>query len=476
MNHKTGLSDIFWVLLLGMVMTLPSVYGQYAGEPALSPNADSLRIRAFFDTALTNGQTYTWLRHLSTQIGGRLSGSVELELAVEYTRKEMNKLGLDRVWLQEVEVPRWVRGAPEYAYMETGRGFTTRLPIAALGGSVATPIGGMKSEVVEVRDFDQLDSLGVKGVAGKIVFFNRPMDPLQINTFNAYGGAVDQRVEGARRAVGYGALGVIVRSMNLRLDDFPHTGTLSYGNLPETMRIPAAAISTNGAELLSATLRLDPRTRFFMKLNCENLPDVTSHNVIGEIRGSRYPEEVIVVGGHLDSWDLGDGSHDDGAGCVQSMEVLRLFKETGYRPQRTIRVVLFTNEENGLRGGRRYADWVHSLSEKHVLALESDSGGFTPRGFSLDCTDDQYRQIETWKPLFAPYYIHLFARGGSGADISPLRDGKVVLAGLKPDSQRYFEHHHTENDTFEFINERELAMGAATMAGLVYLADKYGFK
>lgn len=435
---------------------------------------DSIKIRRFYNTALNEGKAYPWLRHLSNQIGGRLSGSVELELAVEYTKKELEALGLSRVWLQEVMVPKWVRGTPEYAYMETGRGITTQIPITALGGSVSTPPGGMKSQVVEVRDFEQLDSLGIKNIAGKIVFFNRPMNPLDINTMEAYGGAVDQRVQGARKAVGYGAIGVIVRSMNLRLDDLPHTGTMSYGNLPETARIPAAAISTNGAELLSATLKLDPQTRFYFKMNPKNYPDVKSHNVIAEIRGSKYPNEVIVVGGHLDSWDLGDGSHDDGAGCVQSMEVLRLFKEVGYQPQRTIRVVLFTNEENGLRGGTRYAEWARTSGERHIFALESDNGGFTPRGFTFDAQPEQFAKVQAWKPLFEPYFIHLFEQGGGGADIGPLKDGQIVLSGLRPDVQRYFEHHHAENDTFEHINERELSLGAASMASLVYLIDKYG--
>jgi len=480
MNWKTNKHRITSTLAGLILSILFSAHGWAQGLPASDPSIrhsrDSTVIHKLFNSALSRGKSYLWLNHLSNQIGGRLSGSVQLEQAVDYTRRELDKLGLDRVWLQEVMVPKWVRGPAEYAYLETGRGVTSNLSIAALGGSVGTPVGGMKSEVVEVRDFEQLDSLGIQGVAGKMVFFNRPMDPLELNTFKAYGGAVDQRVYGAQKAVGYGALAVIVRSMSLRLDDFPHTGTLSYGNLPETMKIPAVAISTQGAELLSATLKLDPKAKVFLKMNCETLPDVPSHNVIGEIRGTTYPDEVIVVGGHLDSWDIGDGAHDDGAGCVQSMEVLRLYREIGYRPLRTIRVVLFTNEENGLRGGRKYAEYARSSGQRHIFALESDSGGFSPRGFSFECTDEQFNRIQSWKKLFEPYYIHLFIRGGSGADIGPLRDdGNTVLAGLKPDSQRYFDLHHAENDTFEQINERELALGAASMASLVYLADRYGF-
>jgi hypothetical protein len=256
--------------------------------------------------------------------------------------------------------------------------------------------------------------------------------------------------------------------MNLRLDDFPHTGGMGYGDLPEAERIPAAAISTNAADLLSTAVKLNPEILFYFKQNCKQFPDVQSFNVIGEIKGSTYPDEILVVGGHLDSWDLGDGSHDDGAGCVQSMEVLRILKKIGYRPKRTIRVVLFMNEENGLRGGKKYAEVALANKENHIFALESDSGGFTPRGFSFDTTDASFQQVKSWAHLFEPYLTNLFTKGGSGADIGPLKNG------LRPDSQRYFDYHHAENDTFEHVNKRELELGAAAMTSLIYLFDAYG--
>jgi hypothetical protein len=370
-------------------------------------------------------------------------------------------------------VPKWVRGTPEFAYIESKPGFTTNVPICALGGSVATPSGGLKANVIEVQGLEELEKLGRDKIKGKIVFYNRPMEAALINTFEAYGGCVDQRSSGAREAAKYGALGVIVRSMNLRLDDYPHTGAMNYGDIPDTEKIPAAAISTNAAELLSTTLKLDPTIQFYFKQNCKTLDDVPSFNVIGEIRGSTFPEEIMVVGGHLDSWDLGDGSHDDGAGCVQSMEVLRLLKKTGYSPKRTLRVVLFMNEENGLRGGRQYAAEALAKQENHVFALESDSGGFTPRGFSFDSSDADFDVILEWKRLFEPYLVHQFIQGGSGADIGPLKKDGMILAGLRPDSQRYFDHHHAEYDTFEHVNKRELELGAAAMASLIYLVDKY---
>ena len=436
--------------------------------------ADEKQLKHIYDMALTEGKAYDWLNYISNQIGGRLSGSVQAQQAVEYTKQQMESLGLDRVWLQPVMVPKWVRGTPEFAYFETTPGMTTNIPICALGGSVATPPGGIKANLVEVHGLEELKSLGRQKLEGKIVFFNRPMDPKKIQTFEAYSDCVDQRTSGAAEAAKYGAIGVIVRSMNLRLDDFPHTGTMSYGDTPLKGRIPAAAISTNGAELLSVTLKLNSDIKFFFRQSCQTLEDAPSFNVIGEIKGKTHPDEIMVVGGHLDSWDLAQGAQDDGAGCVQSMEVLRLLKKTGYRPKRTIRAVLYMNEENGLRGGTKYAEEAGTKNEKHVFALESDSGGYTPRGFSFDCSDANLAQAQGWKKLFEPYLIHLFTKGYSGADIHPLKNDAIVLAGLRPDSQRYFDVHHSANDTFDQVNKRELELGAAAMASLVYLFDKYG--
>ncbi len=437
---------------------------------------DSIQLKKIYTASLLDGKSYDWLDHLSNKIGGRLSGSVNAEKAVKYTQAELEKLDLDKVWLQPVMVPKWVRGLKEYSFMETGPGITSIMDICALGGSVATPNAGLKAEVIEVKGLEELATLGREKIEGKIVFYNRAMQADLIQTFEAYGGCVDQRYSGAAEAAKYGAVGIVVRSMNLRQDDFPHTGAMSYGDLPESQRIPACAISTNGADKLSNTLRLIPDLQFYFKQNCKVFPDVESYNVIGEITGSKYPNKFMIVGGHLDSWDLGDGSHDDGAGVVQSMDVLRLLKETGYKPEHSIRVVLFMNEENGLRGGREYATQANLKKENHVFALESDSGGFTPRGFSFDCDDANFAQVQSWEALFKPYLIHYFEKGGSGADIGPLKKEGMVLAGLRPDSQRYFDYHHAENDTFEAVNKRELELGAATMTSLIYLMDKYGIK
>ncbi len=457
-------------LILVVVFSIQSTFAQQVNKK------DSTMLRSIYDASLLNGKSYDWLDHLSNKIGGRLSGSTNAEKAVKYTKAELDMLGLDKVWLQPVMVPKWTRGLKEYSFMETGPGRTTVMDICALGGSVATPNAGLKANLIEVQSIEELATLGREKIAGRIVFFNRPMQANLIQTFEAYGGCVDQRYSGAAEAAKYGAVGIVVRSMNLRQDDFPHTGAMSYGDLPESKRIPACAISTNGAEQLSNTLKLIPDLNFYFKQNCKIYPDVKSFNVIGEITGSEYPNKFMVVGGHLDSWDLGDGSHDDGAGVVQSMDVLRLLKETGYTPKHSIRVVLFMNEENGLRGGREYAEQALLNKENHVFALESDSGGFTPRGFSFDCDDANFAQVESWRSLFKPYLIHYFEKGGSGADIGPLKKDGIVLAGLRPDSQRYFDFHHAENDTFDAVNKRELELGAATMTSLIYLMDTYGVK
>ncbi|WP_460968562.1 M28 family peptidase [Spirosoma migulaei] len=432
---------------------------------------DSVAIRKIYNEALSNGKSYEWLRHLTKQIGPRLSGSTGAQKAVDWTKQVMEKEGFDRVFLQEVMVPHWVRGAKEVAYIQNGKQKTT-VPIAALGGSVATGPKGVEASVIEVTSFPELRALGADKVKGKIVFYNRPMDPTKINTFEAYGGAVDQRANGATEAAKLGAVGAIVRSMNPRHDDYPHVGGMRYGT--GVPLIPTAAISTNGADLLSKSLKENPNLTFYFKQSCETLPDAKSYNVVGEIKGSEKPDEIIVVGGHLDSWDLAEGAQDDGAGCMQSIEVLRLFKALGIKPKRTLRAVMFMNEENGLRGGVQYADLAKKNNEKHMAAVESDAGGFTPRGFGIVGTPEQRAKVMPWKPLLAPYGLLEIGGGGGGADIGPLAQSGTVLFGFKPDSQRYFDYHHTAVDNFEVVSQRELELGAASMAALIYLLDQYG--
>jgi hypothetical protein len=438
-----------------------------------SQSNNELKFKEIYKSALTNSKCYSWLDDLSNKIGARLSGSAGAQKGVEYTKAQLETLGLDKVYLQEVMVPKWVRGEKEVAYILDNKTKTT-IPVCALGGSIATPKKGITAEVIEVHSIKEIVTLGVDKIKGKIVFFNRPMQPENIETFTSYGGCVDQRFGGAKEASKFGAVATIVRSMNMRLDDFPHTGAQSYGDIPKENYIPTAAISTNGAELLSKSLKANPNLKFYLKQSCLQMEDVLSYNVIGEITGSEHPEKIMVVGGHLDSWDLADGSQDDGAGVVQSMEVLNIFKSIGYKPKNTIRAVLFMNEENGGRGGKKYEELSKANNENHIFALESDSGGFSPRGFSFETDEVNLAKIQTWKGLFEPYLIHSFTKGHSGSDIEPLTSKKIIKAGLHPDSQRYFDYHHAANDKFDAVNKRELELGAATMAALMYLIDQNG--
>lgn len=437
-----------------------------------SQNTDSVRIRTLYDIALSQGKSYETLDYLCNVIGARLSGSEGAEKAVQYTKKVMEGYGFDKVYLQEVMVPHWVRGEKEQAYIQSA-GKKIDVPICALGGSVAAKASGLTASVIEVKSFEELAALGKEKVEGKIVFFNRPMNPNNITTFTSYGEAGNQRHSGALEAAKYNAAGVIVRSLGLRQDDFPHTGAMRPYN-DQLPKLPAAAISTNGANLLSEMLKKDPNLKFYFKQSCETLPDAKSYNVIGEIKGTEKPEEIVLVGGHLDSWDLAQGAHDDGAGCVQSIEALRLFKIAGIKPKRTIRAVMFMNEENGLRGGLKYAELAKLKNENHIAAIESDAGGFTPRGFDMSGTRKQMERIYSWRSILAQYGLTELDEGGGGADIGPLRDQGTLLIGYRPDSQRYFDFHHAATDKFDGINRRELELGAASMATLLYLISEYG--
>ncbi len=440
-----------------------------------SEDKDAFFIKSLFERALSQDVSYDWLYHLSENIGGRLSGSNQAEMAVQYTKSMLDTIGCNKVWLQPCTVPVWERGEKEVVkIIKSKSAGTVSLKAFALGFSGASPLKGVTAEVVEVKSLDEVEKLGRKGIEGKIVFFNRPFDRSEIRTFNGYGGAVDQRVYGPAKASEYGALGALVRSMTPNIDEWPHTGVTSFKEGIKS--IPAIAIATKDAEMLSALMKKET-VKVFIKNSSKVMPDKISHNVIGEIKGSEFPNEIIVVGGHLDSWDVGGGAHDDGAGCVQSMEVLQLLLKSGYKPKRTIRCVLFMNEENGLSGGKAYAEEAKKNSENHLAALESDSGGFTPRG--IGCEGDEktfiqrFKKVSAWNDYFEPYDLHI-TKGGSGADIGPLKAGGTFMMGLRPDSQRYFDYHHTSQDRIQAVNRRELAMGSATMTAMIYLIDKYG--
>ena len=428
---------------------------------------DSLMFRSIYDEVLMNGECYEWLRSLCKDVGHRLSGSPQADLAVRWGQAVMEEAGFDSVWLQPVMVPKWVRGQKEYAeIMGVGK-----VDVLALGGSIATPTDGILAEVVYVNDFTELEKLGRTAIQGKIVFYNEFFDPRNIRTFESYGQCVEYRWKGASEAAKYGALAVLVRSVTPALDDFPHTGSMRY--FEDAPKIPAVAISTVDAELLKESIEAGNKM-FKLVIFSQILEEVPSFNVIGQLTGTDYPEEVIVEGGHLDSWDVGEGAHDDGAGCVQSMEVLRSIRAAAGQPKRTIRCVLFMNEENGNRGGHAYADWAAISGERHIMAFESDAGGFSPRGFSMDASDAAVAHFQQLRKWLLPYGIHHIEKGYGGTDINPLKSQETILLGLNPDSQRYMDYHHTENDTFDKVNKRELELGAATMASVIWWVSEYG--
>ena len=470
MNHQIMNCTRSLMIVLTVVLT----GSQVKAQNAIDKEAEAFKVKSIYDEALTNGTCYDWLEYLTTVIGHRLSGSPSAAAAVEYTQQMLDTLGLDSVWLQPCVVPRWSRGEKEVVrIVNSGIVGTIELNALALGNTVGTGPAGVVAQVIEVQGIEQLKALADQDVKGKIVFFNRPLDVTLRNTFQAYGRAVDQRYSGPVEAARKGAVAAIVRSMTTGLDDVPHTG--STGSNPSGKNITAVAISTNDAEVLSGLIKREP-VRVFVRTTCEMLQPVISYNVIGQINGSEFPDEIILVGGHLDSWDVGQGAHDDGAGCMQSMDVLRTLKAIGYQPKRTLRCVLFMNEENGLVGATTYASVSNDNGEFHLAAIESDAGGFTPLGFTCSADqpmqEDYLRQIAEWWDLLDAYGLFI-QPGGSGADINGLKSQGGFLFGLRPDSQRYFDYHHTAADTFETVNIRELRLGTAAMASLVYLLDQF---
>jgi carboxypeptidase Q len=457
-----------WTLLVALC-TVPAsaLQDPPSGAPAAGDEASSPRtvVERIVSEGLRSPQAFAMLERLVAAAPKRLSGSPGLDAALEWGRAEMERAGLENVRLERCEVPHWERGAvEELVLLDDAGAVVERFAVAALGGSVATPPEGLEAEVVEVRDRAELETLGERA-RGKLLFLNQPMDATARDTFEAYGRAVWQRSIGAVEAARRGGVGAIVRSMTTRLDDLPHTGAMRYEDgVPQ---VPAVAISTIGASKLSERLARGP-LRLRLRLECRTLADAPSANVVGELVGRELPDEVLLVGGHIDAWDLGVGAHDDGAGCAQSIEAARLIAASGLRPRRTIRVVLFTNEENGLAGARAYRAAHEAELERHVLALESDRGGFVPRGFTTDANPTALSILRSLAEPLASIGADTVKPGGGGADIGVLASAGVPLVGLLPDSQRYFDVHHCERDTLEQVSPRELELGAAAMAALLW--------
>lgn len=448
----------------------------FAATAMQAQNEDSIFLRRLADEILVNSQAYENLRHLTKKIGGRLAGSPQMVKAEQWGLGALKAANAEAAWMQECMVPHWVRGGKDMASakltpLQKGeKPFQKSLDIIALGNSIGS-MKPLKASVIEINSFEELDQKKDQ-VKDKIVFYNYKFNPTFVRTFQAYSDAGRFRREGPSRAARYGAKAVIIRSLSHSADNNPHTGSTTYNDsLP---KIPAVAVGLKDADWLS-DISKQRNVEVTLHTHGHFLPDTIGHNVIGEIKGSEFPNEYITVGGHLDSWDNCEGAHDDGAGCVQTIEILRAFKALGYQPKRTIRFVLFANEENGLRGGNKYAQEAKAKGEKHIFALESDAGGFTPRGFGFNVSADQFQKIMTWQPLLAPYGASELLPSGGGADIGPLnRNLGTPVAGLQPDSQRYFDYHHARNDVFEAVNKRELELGAVNMGALIYLVDKYG--
>ncbi len=433
-------------------------------------NEDSIFIRKVYNMALSNGESYENLRELCKDIGARVSGSAEAEMAVIWAKNKLESYGFDKVYLQEIKVPHWERGTKEAGWIIEQDGTISSVHLLALGGSIGTN-GRIQSEVISFSSLEELKKAKKSDVEGKIVFINQRMNEKQIQTFKAYGGCYSIRGYGAVEASKLGAKAVIIRSLGLPIDKHPHTGSMDYEE--DVTKIPAAAISTQDADILAEKIKTGS-VEFSFEMDCREYPDVISYNVIAEITGTENPNNIITFGGHLDSWDTGEGAHDDGAGVIHTMEALRILKEMNYQPKNTLRLVLFMNEENGNRGGKGYAEWAKSQkNEKHILALESDRGGFAPRGFNLDGEEKYIQLLASFAPLFKEYDLHIFEKGYGGVDISPLKNTfeGIPLVGLVPDSQRYFDFHHAPSDVFENVNKRELELGCAAIASILYLFD-----
>lgn len=409
------------------------------------------------DAGLRSEQAYRKLSWLTDRIGPRLSGSDNLNAAIAWTQAEMKRDGLVNVGAERAMVPHWVRGEASGRILAPA---PHPMEILALGMSDGTPPEGIAADVIEVSSLEDVQALGDKA-KGKIVLFNKKIFP-NGGDDRGYGSAAGLRHKGAAASAKVGAVGMLIRSLataDLRL---PHTGSMEYED--GVPHIPAAAIAPEDAELIHRFLAAGETVKVTFTLSCKNLPDTESANVVGEVRGSEKPDEIVVIGGHLDSWDVGTGAQDDGAGCAVVMEAARLIRSLALKPKRTIRVVLFTNEENGLRGGIAYANTHAAELSKHVAAIESDSGGARPQGFGVTAGPGAVEVVRRLAAPLAPIAADDVQAGGGGADISKLADAGVPQLGLRQDGTHYFDVHHTMADTLDKVDPHDLAMNATAMA------------
>tara|TARA_Y100001935_G_scaffold224416_1_gene200817 strand:+ start:232343 stop:233707 length:1365 start_codon:yes stop_codon:yes gene_type:complete len=433
------------ILLLSLFISVPTI-GQDI-QTDFKSDANTI-----IGAAMGNDIGFERLTYLVDNFGPRLSGSENLENAIDWIVETMKEDGFDKVWKQPVMVPHWVRGN-ESATLKAP--ITRDLPMLGLGGSIGTPKDGITAEVLVVNSFDELEARSDEA-KGKIVLFNAP--------FTTYGQTVQYRVNGASAAAKHGAVASMIASVASYSIQTPHTGVMRYQD--GIKKIPHAAITVEDANMIQRFAERGEKVEVHLYMEAMTLPDAQSHNVIAEITGSEFPEEIVVMGGHIDSWDVGQGAMDDGGGCVAAWEALRLIKESGLRPKRTIRVVLWTNEENGLAGGTEYRRWVEEDEkslEKHVLAMESDAGVFDPIGFGFSGSDEAFEIISEIGSLLKPIEADEVKKGGGGADIGPLMQGGVPGMGLNVDGEKYFWFHHTDADTIDKLNLQDFNECVATM-------------
>lgn len=436
-----------------------------------SSQNDSIIVSQIFEETLANSEIPEHLRILSKEIGSRMVGTEQAEQAVKWIALQLRELKADSVYLQPVQIPIWTRGEKEKAFMMSEQGEKQAMSVLALGNSIGTD-GVLNAEVVEITSWEELKAMPDEHIKGKFIFYNRPMDPTKRDPFDAYVEAVDQRGIGAIEAAKKGAIGALVRSLTLAIDDYPHTGAMQYDD--SVKKIPAAALSTLAADRLSDALGKNPRLKFSLEMHCSTLPDIISHNVIAEIKGSTYPEEYVTIGAHTDTWDVGEGASDDATGIAQTIEALRLFKTLGLNPKRSVRFIFYMNEESGAHGGEQYASEVERKKEKHLASIESDAGGFQPVGFRFSGASKPMAKVQQYSTLLVPYGIGQIKEGHRGVDIAPMKDLSPVLLSLDCESHRLFDIHHSALDTLETLNFREVGLGAAAMTTMAYLISEKG--
>lgn len=413
---------------------------------------------------------HRWLTRLVSRAPSRLVGSDGYARAETVAMALMEEAGLQNVRRQETEVRLWDRGQVESLERVGPAGPSVTFTVAALGGSDGTAPEGVVGEVVRVTSFEEMDALGTEAIRDRIVFFDARMPSGSLDTFASYGEVSGIRYHGAARAAKLGACAVLTRSITTRRDDVPHTGIMGYEK--DGVRIPAASLGWVSSDRLAKLLEREPGTVLRLRLSARNLGTTTANNIIGDWPGSRLPKEIVLLSGHLDSWDLGVGAHDDASGCVHALEAVRLLRSLGLAPARTLRVVWFANEEFGGYGGLTYAKAARSSGEKHVLAVESDRGGFTPKALTVKASEETVQSLASYLPAFSLLGIESIGPGYGGVDIRFLEEDGVPLVGLVPDSQRYFDVHHSANDQLSEVNPRELELGAIVLAMVAWIGSE----